>query len=82
MATIESAPKRWRSSTNAGSLGSGLTHMDTQGQDDAKDVPEFEKFTAAQKEFWDTCTLSSLFAMQTFSAHISQHEIAHDEYII
>jgi hypothetical protein len=63
-------------------LGSDLTHVDTQGRKDAEEVPEFEKFIAAQKEFWDTCTSSFLFGMQAFSVHISQCEIAKDEYII
>jgi hypothetical protein len=45
--------------------------VDIQGRRDAEEVPEFEKFTAAQKEFWDTCTSSFLFGMQTFSMHIS-----------
>jgi hypothetical protein len=67
----EPARKRRRSSTGAGSSGSGLTHVDTQGRKDAEEVPEFEKFTAAQKEFWDTCTSSFMFGMQTVSVHIS-----------
>jgi hypothetical protein len=67
----EPARKRRRSSTGAGSSGSGLTHVDNQGRRDVEEVPEFEKFTAAQKEFWDICTLSFLFGMQTFSVHIS-----------
>jgi hypothetical protein len=56
--------------------------VDTQGRRDAEEVPEFKKFTAAQKEFWDTCTSSFLFKMNSFSVHISQCEIAKDEYII
>jgi hypothetical protein len=67
----EPARKQQRSSTGASSSGSGLTHVDTQGRKDAEEVPEFEKFTAAQKELWDTCTLSFMFGMQTFSVHIS-----------
>jgi hypothetical protein len=82
MEEAEPARKRRRSSTGAGSSGSSLTHVDTQRRRDAEEVPEFEKFTAAQKEFWDTCTSSSLFGMQTFPVHISQYEIAKDEYII
>jgi hypothetical protein len=78
----EPARKQRRSSTGVGSLGSGLTHVDTQGRRDAKEVPKFEKFTVAQKEFWDTCTSSFLFGMQTFLVHISQCDIAKDEYII
>jgi hypothetical protein len=66
------ARKRRHSSTGAGSSGSGLTHVDNQGRREAKEVPEYEKFTAIQKEFWDTCTSSFLFGMQTFSVHISQ----------
>jgi hypothetical protein len=56
--------------------------VDNQGRKDAEEVPEFENFTATQKEFWDTCTSSFLFGMQTFSVHILQCEIAKDEYII
>ena len=55
--------KRQHSSTGAGSLGSGLTHVDNQGQKDPEEVPEFEKFTTTQKELWDTCTSSFLFGM-------------------
>jgi hypothetical protein len=76
------ARKRRHSSTRVGSSGSGFTHVNNQGQRDAEEVPEFEKFIAAQKEFWDTCTSSFLFGMQTFSVHISQCEIAKDEYIL
>jgi hypothetical protein len=56
--------------------------VDTQGQRDAEEVLEFEKFTAAQKEFRDTCTSSFLFGMQTLPVHISQCENTKDEYII
>jgi hypothetical protein len=52
----ESARKRRRSSIGAGSSGSGMTHVDNQGRRDTKDVPDYEKFTAIQKEFWDSCT--------------------------
>ena len=82
MEATEPIPKKQRSSTSAGSLGSSLTHVDTQGQADAEKFPEFEKFIAAQKEFWDTCTLSFLFEMQTFLMHILQCKIANDKYII
>jgi hypothetical protein len=64
------ARKQRRSSIGTGSSGSGFTHVDTQGRRDAEEVPEFEKFTAAQIEFWDTCTSPFLFGMQTFSVHI------------
>jgi hypothetical protein len=74
--------KRRCSSTGVGSLGSGLTHVNNQGRKDAEEVLEFEKFTTVQKDFWDTCTSSFLFGMQTFSVHISQCEIAKDKYII
>jgi hypothetical protein len=79
---LEPARKRRRSSTGTCSSGSNLTHVDNQGRRDAEEVLEYEKFTAARKEFWDTCTSSFLFGMQTFSMHISQCEIAKDEYII
>jgi hypothetical protein len=47
----EPARKRRRTSTGAGRSCSSLTHVDTQGRKDVEEVPEFEKFTAAQKEF-------------------------------
>jgi hypothetical protein len=59
----ESAWKRRRSSIGTGSSGSGMTHVDNQGRRDTKDVPDYEKFTAIQKEFWDNCTSSFLFGM-------------------
>jgi hypothetical protein len=62
----EPAQKQRYSSIGAGSSGSGLTHVDNQGRRDAEEVLEFKKFTAAQKEFWDTCISSFLFMMQTF----------------
>jgi hypothetical protein len=59
----ESAWTRRRSSIGTGSSGSGMTHVDNQGRRDTKDVPDYEKFTAIQKEFWDNCTSSFLFGM-------------------
>jgi hypothetical protein len=61
---------------------SGMTHIDNRGCGDIEDVPDYEKFTAIQKEFWDTCTSSFLFGMQTFKVDIAQCMIAKDEYII
>jgi hypothetical protein len=78
----ESSRKRWRASTGAGSSRSGMTHVDNQGRGDAKEVPDYEKFTAIQKEFWDTCTSSFVFGMQSFKVDIAQCMIAKDEYII
>jgi hypothetical protein len=78
----ESARKRRRSSTGAGSSGSGMTHVDNQGRRDVEDVLDYEKFTAIQKEFWDSCTSSFLFGMQSFKVDIAQCMIAKDEYII
>ena len=48
--TTKLAPKRRRSYTGAGSSGSGLIHVDTQGRGDVEEVLELEKFTATQKE--------------------------------
>jgi hypothetical protein len=59
-----------------------MTHIDNRGCGDIEDVPDYEKFTAIQKEFWDTCTSSFLFGMQTFKVDIAQCMIAKDEYII
>jgi hypothetical protein len=78
----ESARKRRRSSTGAGSSGSRMTHVDNQGRRDTEDVPDYEKFTTIQKEFWDTYTLFFLFGMQSFKVDIAQCMIAKDEYII
>jgi hypothetical protein len=47
----ESSRKRQRASTGDGSSGSGMTHVDNQGWGDAEEVPDYEKFTAIQKEF-------------------------------
>jgi hypothetical protein len=68
----EPTQKRRRSSIGAGSSGSGLTHVDNQGQRNVEEVSEFEKFTATQKEFWETCTSSFLFGMQTSFQCISR----------
>ena len=75
-------PKKRCSSTSASSSGFGFTYVDTQRQGDAEEVLEFEKFTVALKEFWNTWTSFFLFGMQTFLVHILQCEIANDEYKI
>jgi hypothetical protein len=59
-----------------------MTHVDNQGRRDVEDVLDYEKFTAIQKEFWDSCTSSFLFGMQSFKVDIAQCMIAKDEYII
>jgi hypothetical protein len=59
-----------------------MTHVDNWGCGDTKDVPDYEKFVTIQKEFWDTCTSSFLFGMQTFKMDIAQCMITKDEYII
>jgi hypothetical protein len=59
-----------------------MTHVDNQGRGDAEEAPDYEKFTAIQKEFWDTCTSSFVFGMQSFKVDIAQCMIAKDEYII
>jgi hypothetical protein len=56
-----------------------MTHVDNQGRGDAEEVPDYEKFTAIQKEFWDTCTSSFVFGMQSFKVDIAQCMIAKDE---
>jgi hypothetical protein len=78
----KSARKRQRSLTGTGSFGPEMTHVDNQGCRDAEDVPNYEKFTAIQKEFWDSSTLSFLFGMQSFKVDIAQCMIAKDKYII
>jgi hypothetical protein len=78
----ELARKRRRSSIGIGSSGSGMTHVDNQGRHDVEDVLDYEKFTAIQKEFWDTSTSLFLFGMQSFKVDIAQCMIAKDEYII
>ena len=59
-----------------------MIHVDNRGEGDAEDVPNYEKFIAIQKEFWDTCTSSFVFGMQSFKVDIVQCMIARDEYII
>jgi hypothetical protein len=59
-----------------------MTHVDNQGRRDTEDVPNYEKFITIQKEFWDSCTSSFLFGMQSFKVDIAQCMIAKDEYII
>ena len=68
----ESARKRQRASTGAGSSGSRMTYVDNRGEGDVEDVPDYEKFTAIQKEFWDTCTSSFIFEMQSFKVHYKE----------
>ena len=79
---LESSWKRQRASIDTGSVGSGMTHIDNWGRGDADEVPDYEKFTTIQKEFWDTCTSSFVFGMQSFKVNIAQCMIAEDEYII
>ena len=78
----ESGWKRQRASTGTGSSGSGMTHVDNRGEGNVEDIPDYEKFTAIQKEFWDSCTSSFLFGMQSFKVDIAQCMIASDKYII
>jgi hypothetical protein len=59
-----------------------MTHVDNRGCGDTKDDADYEKFTTIQKEFWDTCTSSFLFGMQSFKVDIAQCMTSKDEYII
>jgi hypothetical protein len=59
-----------------------MTHVDNQGRGNVEEAPDYEKFTTIQKEFWNTCTLSFMFGMQSFKVDIAQCMIAKDEYII
>jgi hypothetical protein len=59
-----------------------MTHVDNQGRRDAEDVLDYEKFTAIQKDLWDSCTSSFLFGIQSFKVDIAQCMIVKDEYII
>jgi hypothetical protein len=59
-----------------------MIHVDNQECRDTEDVHDYEKFTTIQKEFWDTCTSSFLFGMQSFKVDIVQCMIAKDKYII
>ena len=59
-----------------------MTHVNNQGQGDAEEVPDYEKFTAIQKEFRDTCTSTFVFGMQSIKVDIAQCMIAKDDYII
>ena len=59
-----------------------MIHVDNEVRCDIEDVLDYEKFTTIQKEFWDMCTLSFLFGMQSFKVDIAQCMIAKDKYII
>jgi hypothetical protein len=59
-----------------------MTHVDNQGRRDTEDVLDYEKFTAIQKDLWDSCTSSFLFGIQSFKVDIAQCMIVKDEYII
>ena len=59
-----------------------MTHVDNRGRGNAEEVLDYDKFTDIQKEFWDTCTSSFVFGMQSFKVDIAQYMIAKDEYII
>jgi hypothetical protein len=52
------------------------------GGGENEEVPEFKKFTAAQKELWDLYMTSFVFGMQTYPVDIAQCIMAKDEYII
>ena len=78
----ESTWKRRRASTGAGSSGSGMTHINNWDQGDAEEVPDYEKFTTIQKEFWNTCTSFFVFGMQSFKVDIVQRMIVKDKFII
>ena len=57
-------------------------HVDNRDRGDVEEVPDYEKFTAIQIEFQDTCTLSFMFGMQSFKVDIAQCMIAKDKFII
>jgi hypothetical protein len=59
-----------------------MIHVDNQGRRNTENVPDYEKFTAIQKEFWDNYTSSFLIGMQSFKMDIAQCMIAKDEYTI
>ena len=77
-----SSRKSRRASIGAGSFRSGMTHVNNPGRGNVEEVPNYENFPAIEKEFWDTCTFSFVFGMQSFKVDIAQCMIAKDEYII
>ena len=67
----KSARKRQKALIGSVNSGSGMMHVDNQGQGNAEEVLDYEKFTAIQKEFWDTCTSSFMSRMQSFKVDIA-----------
>ena len=59
-----------------------MMHVDNWDQGNAEEVPDYEKFIAIHKEFWDTCTSSFVFGTQSFKMDIAQCMITKDEFII
>ena len=58
-----------------------MTHVDNEELCDIEDIPDYEKFTAIQKKFWDNCTSLFLFGMQSYKMDIGQCMIVKDKYI-
>jgi hypothetical protein len=56
--------------------------VENRGTGDIEDVPDYEKFTTTQKEFWDTCTSSFTFGQQSLPVDIAQYQPTKDEHII
>ena len=74
--------KRRKSTPGAGSLGSGLTHVDRRAGKSAEPIPNYEKFAKVQIEFWKECEGCYIFGQQTFQVDIAQCVPARDEYVI
>ena len=80
--TTDPSQKRRKSTTGAASSGSALTHVDCRLGRKDDPIPDFEKFSKAQDEFWKECEGCYLFGQQTFKVNIAQCVLARDEYII
>lgn len=79
--TPTSNKKSSRRPTTAGSSGSGLTNVNTEGAS-AEPIPDYDKFAEDQKVFWETHNSCYLFEQRTFEVSIDKCIPARDEFII
>ena len=74
--------KRRKGAEEVGSFGSTLTHVDRRLGRKEDAIPDSEKFTKAQNDFWKDCEGFYLFGQQTHTINIAQCVLAKDKYII
>ena len=71
-----------KSTPRAGSSASRLTHVDRRAGKSVEPIPNYEKFTKVQTEFWKECEGCYIFGQQTFQVDIAQCVPARNEYVI